>query len=160
MNNHKIDKDEIETYLIENCSDNTKIYLGVDSERFRDKGKWVADYILCVVIHVNGNNGCKIFGEVHREEVFDKNPGKPSMRLMTEAYKLCELYMGLKDLLSGFHVELHLDLNPDEMHGSSCVVNQAIGYIKGVCEMTPKVKPEAFCASCAADRYKSIMYLN
>lgn len=154
--NNKINKDEIETFLIENCGEDTKIYLGCDSERFRVKGQWVADYILCVVIHVNGNNGCKIFGEVQRENVYDKNPGRPSMRLMTEAYKLTDLYLDLKDILKGFDVELHIDINPDEMYGSSCVISQAMGYIKGVCQVTPKCKPEAFAASYAADRYKSL----
>jgi len=53
-------------------------------------------------------------------------------------------------------VEVHLDINPDEMHGSSCVVQQAIGYIRGTCNVIPMVKPDAFAASYAADRLKSL----
>jgi predicted RNase H-related nuclease YkuK (DUF458 family) len=49
-----------------------------------------------------------------------------------------------------------LDINPDEMHGSSCVVSQAIGYIKGTCNVVPFVKPDAFAASYAADRFRSL----
>jgi predicted RNase H-related nuclease YkuK (DUF458 family) len=52
---------------------------------------------------------------------------------------------------------VHLDINPDEMHGSSCVINEAVGYIKGMCNVIPLVKPNAFAASYAADRYKSYM---
>jgi len=48
--------------------------------------------------------------------------------------------------------EVHLDINPDQMHKSSVVVNQAIGYIKGTCNVIPMVKPRAFAASYAADR--------
>jgi predicted RNase H-related nuclease YkuK (DUF458 family) len=42
------------------------------------------------------------------------------------------------------------------MHGSSCVINEAVGYIRGVCNVVPFVKPNAFAASYAADRYKSL----
>jgi predicted RNase H-related nuclease YkuK (DUF458 family) len=59
-------------------------------------------------------------------------------------------------VLEGRTVEVHLDINPDEMHGSSCVISQAIGYIKGTCNVVPFVKPEAFAASYAADRFRSL----
>jgi hypothetical protein len=42
------------------------------------------------------------------------------------------------------------------MYGSSCVINEAIGYIKGMCNVVPLVKPNAFAASYAADRYKGL----
>jgi predicted RNase H-related nuclease YkuK (DUF458 family) len=134
----------------------TKIYLGCDSERMRIQNEWYADYVLAIVVHINGNNGCKLFGEVHRERVYDAKPGKPSMRLMTEVYKVSELYLKLAEVLEGRQVEVHLDINPNEMHGSSCVIGQAIGYIKGTCNVVPFVKPSAFAASYAADRFKGL----
>ena len=134
----------------------TKIYLGCDSERLRIDGAWHADYVLAIVVHINGNNGCKIFGEVHRERVWDQKVNKPAMRLMTEVYKVSELYLKLAEVLEGRDVEVHLDINPDEQHGSSCVISQAIGYIKGTCNVVPFVKPNAFAASYAADRFKSL----
>ena len=134
----------------------TKIYLGCDSERVKINGDWHADYVLAIVVHINGNNGCKLFGEVHRERDYDSKPGKPAMRLMTEVYKVSELYLKLAEVLEGRAVEVHLDINPDEMHGSSCVISQAIGYIKGTCNVVPFVKPEAFAASYAADRFRSL----
>jgi predicted RNase H-related nuclease YkuK (DUF458 family) len=134
----------------------TKIYLGCDSERMRIQNEWYADYVLAIVVHINGNNGCKLFGEVHRERVYDAKPGKPSMRLMTEVYKVSELYLKLAEVLEGRQVEVHLDINPNEMHGSSCVIGQAIGYIKGTCNVVPFVKPAAFAASYAADRFKGL----
>jgi len=51
---------------------------------------------------------------------------------------------------------VHLDINPDEVHGSSCVVNEAIGYIRGMCNVVPMVKPNACAATNAADRLKSL----
>jgi predicted RNase H-related nuclease YkuK (DUF458 family) len=75
---------------------------------------------------------------------------------MTEVYKTSELYLKLADVLEGRDVEVHLDINPDEHYGSSCVVQQAIGYIKGTCNVIPFVKPNAWAASYAADRFKSL----
>jgi hypothetical protein len=120
-------------------------------------GQWYAAYILCVVVHINGNNGCKIFGEVTRERDWDQKKDKPRMRLMNEVYKIAELYLKMHDILEDREVEVHLDINPNEQHGSSCVINEATGYIKGMCNVIPMVKPKAFAASYAADRYKSYM---
>jgi uncharacterized protein len=93
---------------------------------------------------------------VQRERDYDRRASRPALRLMTEVYKVSELYLKLAEVLEGREVEVHLDINPDEMHGSSCVISQAIGYIKGVCNVIPFVKPDAFAASYAADRFKSL----
>lgn len=135
----------------------TKIYIGGDSERFQIDGVWYADYTLAVVVHIDGNHGCKIFGDVSRERDYDAKANKPRMRLMTEVYKIAELYISLGDVLEDRHVEVHLDINPDELYGSSCVINEAIGYIKGMCNVVPMVKPNAFAASYCADRLKLIL---
>jgi predicted RNase H-related nuclease YkuK (DUF458 family) len=37
------------------------------------------------------------------------------------------------------------------------VIQQAVGYIKGMCNIIPMVKPNAFAASYAADRLKEVM---
>lgn len=151
----KINLDEVKSF-IEAQSPETKIYLGCDSERMKINGVWYADYILAIVVHVNGNNGCKIFGEVQRERDYDQKQARPRYRLMNEVYKVSEMYLKLADVLEGREVEVHLDINPNEMHGSSCVINEAVGYIRGVCNVVPLVKPNAFAASYAADRYKSL----
>jgi len=79
------------------------------------------------------------------------------MRLMNEVYKIAELYLKLHEVLEGREVEVHLDINPNEMHGSSCVIQEAVGYIRGMCNVIPMVKPNAFAASYAADRLKWAM---
>lgn len=138
----------------------TKVYLGADSERYRKNNRWMADYTLAVVIHKSGRHGCKIFGEIQTEVDYDQRQDKPVVRLMTEVYKVADLYLKLADALVDRHVEIHLDINPDEEHASNAVVQQAIGYIRGVCQMTPQIKPEAFAASFAADRLKEVLYVN
>jgi predicted RNase H-related nuclease YkuK (DUF458 family) len=151
-----INIDEVRDFILAQTPE-TKIYIGGDSERFLIGKDWYADYIMVVVVHINGNNGCKIFGEVVRERDWDQKRDKPRMRLMNEVYKIAELYLKLHDVLEDREVQVHLDINPNEMHGSSCVINEAVGYIKGMCNVVPMVKPKAFAASYAADRYKSYM---
>lgn len=143
--------------FISNQSQETKIYIGADSERFRVAGDWYADYTLAIVVHIDGNKGCKVFGEVIRERDYDQKKNRPAMRLMNEVYKVSDMYLKLADCFGDRYVEVHLDINPNEMHGSSCVLNQAIGYIRGTTGVTPKVKPQAFAASYCADRLKDIV---
>ena len=134
----------------------TRIYLGADSERYKQNRVWWAEYTTVVVVHINGKNGCKIFGEMDRERDYDQRSDRPSMRLMNEVYRVSELFQRLAPVLEDREVEVHLDLNPDEMHGSSCVVQQAIGYIRGTCNVIPMIKPNAFAASYAADRLRGL----
>ena len=149
----KMDIDEVKDF-IQAQSPSTKVYIGADSERFKMDGKWHADYTLAVVVHIDGCHGCKIFGEVQRELDFDQKKSKPAMRLMNEVYKVSALFQELADVLEDRYVEVHLDINPDQRYGSSCVIQQAVGYIKGTCNVVPMVKPRAFAASYAADRLK------
>ena len=151
-----INIEEVKNFILAQ-SPETKIYLGADSERFNIGKDWYADYTLAIVVHINGNNGCKIFGEVQRERDYDQKKSRPRMRLMNEVYKVAELYQKLHEVLEDRDVQIHLDINPNEMHGSSCVINEATGYIRGMCNVIPMVKPQAFAASYCADRMKHIM---
>lgn len=144
------------TEYIKSQTPETKIYLGGDSERFMLDDIWYADYTLALVVHKDGNKGCKVFGEVQRERDFDQRKDKPRFRLMNEVYKIAELYMKLHEVLEDRYVEIHLDINPDEHYGSSCVIQEAVGYIRGMCNVIPMVKPNAFAASYAADRLKDL----
>ena len=152
----KLNLEEVKNYILAQ-SPETKIYLGADSERFNMDGVWYADYTTAIVIHIDGRHGCKIFGEVTRERDYDQRKDRPSMRLMTEVMKVSELFQNLAEVLEDRYVEVHLDINPNEMHGSSCVIQQAVGYIRGTCNVIPMVKPKAFAASYAADRLKQVL---
>ncbi len=152
----KLNLAEVKEFIASQSAE-TKIYLGADSERVRIDDVWYADYTLAIVVHIDGQHGCKIFGEVQRERDYDHRKDKPAMRLMNEVYKVSELFQSLADVLEDRHVEVHLDINPNLRYGSSCVVQQAIGYIKGTCNVVPMVKPKAFAASYAADRLKFVL---
>jgi hypothetical protein len=153
----KINVEEVKQFIL-NQSPETKLYIGGDSERFLIDNVWYADYTLAIVVHYGGNRGCKIFGEVVRERDFDQQKDKPRMRLMNETFKIADLYMRLAEILEDRHVEIHLDINPNEHFGSSCVINEATGYIRGMCNVIPMVKPHAFAATYCADRLKEILY--
>jgi predicted RNase H-related nuclease YkuK (DUF458 family) len=152
----KIDIEEVRSF-IEAQSPETRIYIGADSNRFQIGKEWFADYTLAIVVHIDGRHGCKIFGEVQRERDYEHRKDRPRMRLMNEVYKIAELYQKLHEVLEDREVEVHLDINPNEMHGSSCVINEAIGYIRGTCNVVPLVKPRAFAASYAADRLTEVL---
>lgn len=151
----KLDLNEVREF-IEKQSAETKIYVGCDSERFKIGKEWWADYILAIVIHKDGKHGCKLFGEVIRERDYDQKINRPRFRLMNEVYRVSELYLKLADVLVDRDVEVHLDISPKEENGSSCVINEAIGYIKGTCNVIPMVKPNSWAASTAADRLKEL----
>jgi predicted RNase H-related nuclease YkuK (DUF458 family) len=149
-----IDLHEVAEF-VNNCDPDTKIYIGCDSERLRVDGIWHADYIIAVVVHINGKNGCKIFGAVERERDWEQKANKPKLRLMNEVYKIADLYLELSKLIA-HDIEIHLDINPNARYGSNVAVQEAVGYIKGMCNVVPMVKPLAFAASYAADRYKEV----
>jgi len=147
----KIDVTEV-TEFIQAQGPNTRIYLGADSIRYRVHREWWAEYTVAVVVHRDSRHGCKIFGEITQERDYDRRSDRPSMRLMNEVYRVSDMFQRLAPALAGRPVEIHLDINPSEMAGSHCVISQAIGYIRGTCNVIPMVKPAAFAASYAADR--------
>ena len=143
----EIDLEEVREYIRNNP--NAKIYFGCDSTKFRKSGDWHARYVTAVVVYEKDKN--KIFGEISYERDFDKDPGRPALRMMNEVFKVSAMVLELTDVLADRYFEVHLDINPNVMHGSSVALQQAVGYIKGVNNIAPKVKPEAWAASCVAD---------
>jgi len=141
--------DSIEKEEIKNFLNNTQgtIYIGCDSQPVSND---FAKYTSVMIVHINNNHGCKMFGYTHHERIYDSQR-KPRMRLMTEAYKAAELYLEFEDLLVDRDVEIHLDINTKENHMSHIVSNEAAGYIQGVCGIYPKLKPNSWAASRCAD---------
>lgn len=144
--------EEVKSY-IKNESINSKIYLGCDSETRYVKDQWYIYYYLVVVIHHNGRNGCKVFGEKLIEKDYIADKRKPTYRLMQEVFKVSELYLKLEDSFGDRDVEVHLDLNPSKKYVSNLIVDQAIGYVKGTCNIIPLIKPDSWAASCVADKF-------
>lgn len=147
---NKFELEKVKAFIA-NTSPETAIYIGCDSEKRKIKGEWWAEYVTVVIVHYDGCRGAKIFYEVTKERDYDSKKNRPAMRLMNEVIKAGQMYLDLFEAFEDRKVEVHLDINPDEKHGSSCVVTQAVGYIKGMCNITPLIKPDAFAASHAAD---------
>lgn len=137
--------------LLSTLTTDTKVYLGCDSVRFRKDDRWHARYATVAIVHMNGKNGCRIFSNRSIEVDYDLKKNRPSMRLMNEVMKVCELYTQLAPFIDEYDVEIHLDVNTDPIHGSNCVATQAAGYVLGVTGINPKLKPEALASSYAAD---------
>lgn len=142
--------------LLCTLDENTKIYFGTDSVRFKKEGRWYAKYATVIVIHKNGKNGCVVYKHRSIEPDYDVKKNRPSMRLMNEVMKTCEAYNQVIPFVDEFEVEIHLDVNVDPKHGSNCVATQAAGYVLGVTgidEDKVKLKPNSFCASFGADHF-------
>jgi len=154
---NKIDYDELEQYLL-TVPENSKIYIGCDSVSYRRGDEWWADYYKVVVVHKACAHGCKIFGEVETERDYNHNKKRPTYRLMNETYKVAALYLELAKITEK-EIEVHLDYNADKKYASNLIVDQAIGYIRGVCNVVPLIKPSAFAASYAADRLLKVKKL-
>lgn len=137
--------------LIDLDGETTKVYLGCDSQRVRRNGTYKVVYATVCIVHLNGNNGGKIFKHVETLPDYESDKTKPKLRLMNEAAKVCEMYLDILPIIQDYCIEIHLDINPDEKFASSHVARQAAGYVLGMTGIEPKLKPEALAASTGAD---------
>lgn len=142
---------EIQRFL-DSVSEESKIYIGCDSIAYKNtKGVWFSDFYSVVVVHRDCCHGCKIFGEITTEPDYSQNKRKPTYRLMQEVYKVSSLFLKLSEITEK-EIEIHIDVNPDKKHASNLIIDQAIGYIKGTCNVIPMVKPGSWAATHCADK--------
>lgn len=139
--------EKLKTAIAESSKE-TKVYVGCDSKRYAD-GR--VKYATVVILHINGNNGCKMFSFIDNEMDYNKAKN-PKMRLVQEAYKAVDLATQIMEYVGDRHFELHLDLNTDPKYKSNSAVKEALGYVIGVLGLDPKLKPYAWASSTAADR--------
>lgn len=149
----KFDIDEVKDF-INRQSAQSKVYIGTDSYRFKKQDVWYARYTTVVVVHINGKNGCRVFGKIDTERDYDVKKNKPVMRMMNEVYRTVEMFQELKDVIGDRSIEVHVDINKDPKHGSNVAYSQAQGYIKGTCQVDAVFKPNALIASFAADHFR------
>ena len=154
----EINIDAIAEY-IKTTTDETIIYIGCDSKRYRKRGKWFADYALVVIIHHHKEItsvkdiddpvglGCKLFGS----RITENDYGEIRTRLLREVELAIDLFQDVKEVAGGRHMEIHLDVNPEKEAGSNCVYIEAKGWVLGVLGIEAKTKPNAPAASTAAD---------
>lgn len=134
--------------FINKSSKNSSIYIGCDSQIFRNSKSKIkkARYSTVIVVHMNSNNGCKIFHDSVIMDDFDNL----KTRLMNEVNFAINTAMKIVDNLDGRKLEIHLDLNGDQTHESNVAVKEALGWVAGM-GLVGKIKPDAFAATYAAD---------
>lgn len=134
----------------------SKVYLGVDSQRMKKKK---VRFAIVVIIHYNGCNGARVFHDVTYDNIVDAKLGRPFNRMMKEVEMVTNLYNKLEDVLIERDFEIHLDVNPEKGTGSNVAYAAARGMIYGMVGIEPICKPMKdgdkfpWAASCAADRY-------
>jgi len=133
---------------------NTKIYIGCDSARFMKNDKKYAKFATVCIVHKNGNNGCKVFSYKSEEPDYDAKAHLPKMRMLNETKKVCEAYNQLIPYIDEYDVSVHLDINLDTKHGSSCAAKEAAGFVLGMTGLPVNkivFKPDAWASSHGAD---------
>lgn len=138
--------------LLSKMGPDTKVYFGCDSKVIKKGNQKFAKYATVCIIHMNGKNGCRLFSHKSTEKCFDQKSNKPKMRMITEAMKVCELYLQLIGYIDEFDVEVHLDINTDPKHASQCAATEAAGYVLGMTGIHPKMKPHSWAAGRGADK--------
>ena len=142
--------------LLITLDENTKIYLGCDSVRYRKGNRWFAKYATVLVVHMNGKHGCRVYKHRSVEPDYDLKKNRPKMRMLNEVRKVCELYTQVAPFIDEFQCSIHLDINLDPKHGSNCAAAQAAGYVLGVTGLDQNqivFKPNAFASSFCADHF-------
>ena len=135
-------------------SQESSVYIGCDSIRFRKNKQWYAKYSTVVIVHMDSKKGCRLF----HESVDMPDYGNLKQRLLTEVQYAVATATEIIEVLGNRHMEIHLDINPDPKHKSNVAVKEALGWVKGSLNMDAKIKPASFAATHAADH--AVRHLN
>ena len=135
-------------------SQESSVYIGCDSIRFRKNKIWYAKYSTVVIVHMDSKKGCRLF----HESVDMPDYGNLKQRLLTEVQYAVAAATEIIEVLGNRHMEIHLDINPNPKHKSSIAVKEALGWVKGSLGIDAKIKPSAFAATHAADH--AVRHLN
>jgi len=128
--------------FIRSSSEGSAIYVGCDSRQF--KGETV--FVTVIVVHINSNNGAKIFWQVDKV----RRINSIRQRLMEEVNRAVLTALMIADVVGNRPFEVHLDINPNPDHRSSTIVKEAVGYVMAQ-GLKPVLKPDAIAASAVAD---------
>jgi hypothetical protein len=136
---------------IRESSQESSVYVGCDSKRFKKNGLWYARYMTVIIVHRDSSKGCKLFydSQILQDWGSDKSP---KTRLLNEVMFAVNAALEILDEVGDRHMEVHLDINPNPRYKSNVAVREAIGYVRGNLNgVEPKIKPDAFAAMHAAD---------
>jgi len=128
-------------------SQESSIYIGTDSQRYKKNGLFYAKYSTVVIVHMDSSKGCKLF----HNSVSMQDYGNIKQRMLNEVMFAVNAATELLDDIGTRHFEIHIDVNPNPKHKSNVAVKEALGYVKGNLGIDAKIKPHAFAAMHAAD---------
>lgn len=128
-------------------SEESSVYIGADSVRYKKNGQWRAKHCVVVVVHTDTKKGCKLFHRIYDEPDY----GGMKQRLLTEVNYATQCGTEIVEIVGRRNFEMHLDLNPNPRHGSNVAVKEALGWVKGMFGIDAKIKPMSWAATHAAD---------
>ena len=132
---------------IAESSPESGVYVGTDSIRRKRHGKFYAIYATVIILHHDSKHGGKMFAYVETRPDF----GSMRERLMNEVGDAVKAGWEIADMIENRPFQIHLDINPDPKHKSSCALKEATGYVLSAFAMNPVLKPDGFAATHAAD---------
>jgi predicted RNase H-related nuclease YkuK (DUF458 family) len=136
------------------------VSVGTDSQRNGRGYKFATVVLITVREDIGGGvivgRGGKIISATYNMNTFNKNKEGVNERMLMEVSKSIEVAYEIAPLLDsyGIKMEIHADINTDPKWESNKALSQAIGYILGM-GYEFKVKPTAWAATYAGDRYAS-----
>lgn len=136
------------------------VSVGTDSQRSGRRYKFATVILIQVKENLGSGvmigRGGKIISATYHMDFYGKRKESINERMLAEVTKSIETAYEIAPILDQYKIklEIHADINPDPKWESNKALNQAIGYILGM-GYDFKVKPSAWAASYAGDRYAS-----
>lgn len=136
-----------------------KVCIGTDSQ----KRGYGYKYVTAIVLEIKESQGKDRYGReifigrgamIIAGSKYEKGIPSINERMIKEVQSTVTTAYDLYPLLDLYDIklELHADINQNPMHDSNIALRSAIGYMSGIpCDV--KVKPDAYAASHAADKY-------
>lgn len=130
-----------------NSSQESSIYVGADSIRYKKGELWFAKYSVVIILHMDSKHGCKLFHKTMDLPDY----GNLKQRLLTEVGYAIEAATEIIDIVGDRHLEIHLDINPNPSYKSNIAIKEALGYVRGSLGLDARIKPHSFAATHCAD---------
>lgn len=127
-------------------SEQSSVYIGSDSIRYKREDGWYAKYSTVIILHKDSKHGCSLWYDT----VILKDFNNLRHRLLTEASFAINAAVEIIPVIGNRKLEVHLDLNPNPKYKSNIAVTEALGYVKGF-GIDAKIKPYSFAATHCAD---------
>ncbi len=138
----------VESVLIEEekLGHKIKVCIGTDSQIYGREFEFAT-----VILFLRKGHGGFMF--VSNGRMKDKNKPTIKERMLVEATRSIEIAYHLCELFDkyGTELEVHADINTNPRFKSNTSLSEAMGYIIGM-GFSFKAKPEAFAASCCANK--------